>query len=160
MNAIHSLVASPAPTALTTRFWEACRKHRLVVQRCNSCDHLRFYPTAGCPACACDDFTWDEMSGKGRLYSWTVVHRSVDPYWQTKTPFVSAIIELDEQPGLLVPGLLTDVATEQLRAGQPLTVWFEEAGEFTLPRWRPAPSANSLEGDCEDSGRSSIASIP
>lgn len=78
------------------------------------------------------------MSGKGRLYSWTVVHRAVDPSWASIAPFVSGIVELDEQDGLLVPGLVTDIAPAKVTAGMALAVWFDRSGPIALPRWRPA----------------------
>ncbi|VTU22709.1 putative nucleic-acid-binding protein containing a Zn-ribbon [Variovorax sp. SRS16] len=129
----------PRPTLLTQPFWDAARAHRLIIQRCDRCGRLRFYPSEGCTHCASPDFTWIDVSGRGHVYSWIVVRRSVDPAWQRRAPFVSAIIELDEQRGVLVPGLLTDIAPEQVRADLPVQVWFEQVSpEISMPRWRPA----------------------
>jgi uncharacterized OB-fold protein len=128
----------PKPTLMTQPFWDATREGRLIIQRCTHCGRLRFYPSAGCNHCASSEFRWDRMSGFGKIYSWIVVHRSVDPAWQRRAPFVSAIIELDEQAGLLVPGLLTDVDPAAVHADQPVQVWFDTLpGGATLARWRP-----------------------
>lgn len=128
----------PRPTVLTAPFWQAAHERRLVVQRCDNCGKFRFYPSAGCNHCASLAFTWVPMSGRGRVYSWIVVRRTVDAAWQSRVPFVSAIVELAEQPGLLVPGLLTDIAPERVRPDLEVEVWFEEmTPEITVPRWRP-----------------------
>jgi uncharacterized protein len=129
----------PKPTPMTRPFWQAAHEHRLAIQRCDACGRLRFYPSAGCHACASARFSWTDMSGRGRVYSWIVVRRTAHPAWQSRVPFVSAIVELAEQPGLLVPGLLTDVAPEAVRADLDVHAWFEDlTPDISVPRWRPA----------------------
>lgn len=141
MNAETIDLPLPRPTLGTAPFWEAARDHRLIVQRCDRCGKFRFYPGSGCDRCASPAFTWIDMSGRGRIYSWIVVRRTVDVAWQRRVPFVSAIIELAEQPGLLVPGLLTGIEPEHVRAGLQVEVWFEDVSPgISLPRWRPAPA--------------------
>lgn len=138
MNAIATDLPLPRPTLLTRPFWSAAREHRLVIQRCSQCSSLRFYPSAGCHNCGCPEFTWVDMSGRGRVYSWIVVRRTVDTAWKQRVPFVSAIIELEEQKGLLVPGLLTGIAPEGVQADMEVQVWFEDmTPEISLPRWKP-----------------------
>lgn len=128
----------PKPTLDTAPFWKAAQAHRLVVQRCTQCGSFRFYPCAACNKCASTDFTWVETSGKGRVYSWIVVHRTVDPAWQGRTPFVSAIVEIAEQPGVLIPGLLTEMAAKDVKAGLSVEVFFEDlTPDISVPRWRP-----------------------
>lgn len=129
----------PRPTVMTEPFWRAAHEHRLIIQRCSHCGKLRFYPSAGCDRCASPEFTWVAMSGKGRVYSWIVVRRTVDAAWQSRVPFVSAIIELAELPGLLMPGLLTGISPEDVKADLAVEVWFENMSpEISMPRWRPA----------------------
>jgi uncharacterized OB-fold protein len=72
------------------------------------------------------------------VYSWTVVAKTFDPYWQQLTPYVCAIVELREQRGLFMPGLLTGIASSKIRSSLPVEVYFEDATTTTsLPRWRP-----------------------
>jgi uncharacterized OB-fold protein len=100
---------------------------------------LRFYPSEGCNYCSSNAYQWVEVSGRGRVYSWIVVRRTVDAVWQKRLPFVSAIINLDEQPGVLVPGLLTGIAPDAVQADLPVAVWFEDlTPEIAIPRWKPA----------------------
>lgn len=145
MNMDHPDLPLPRPTLLTAPFWQAAREHRLRIQRCDQCGKLRFYPSAGCNHCASPQFTWVDLSGRGRVYSWIVVRRTVDQAWKTRVPFVTAVIELAEQSGVLIPGLLTGVAPEQVAAGLEVEVWFEDMNaDISMPRWRPArPSAGA-----------------
>ena len=78
---------------------------------------MRFYPCEGCPHCRSTEYRWTEVSGRGSLYSWIVVHRSVDPVWQARAPFVTGIVELEEGKGVLVPGIILGVAPEAVREG-------------------------------------------
>ena len=130
-----TLLPEPVPSLLTRPFWDACSQHKLVVQRCCDCGRLRFYPTASCPFCACEVSTWDEMSGRGGIYSWTRVERSPDPAWAKLAPYVSVVVELKEQKHLLIPGLL--VQSPDFDGSQSeVEVCFEEVGASVLPRWR------------------------
>lgn len=141
MNTPTTDLPLPRPTLLTAPFWKAAHEHRLIIQRCDECGKLRFYPSEGCNYCSSTAYQWVEVSGRGTIYSWIVVRRTVDVPWQKRLPFVSAIINLVEQPGLLIPGLLTNIAPEAVRADLPVEVWFEDlTPEISLPRWKPAAS--------------------
>jgi uncharacterized OB-fold protein len=133
----------PVPTLLTAPFWQGCNEGRLMLQRCEHCHKLRFYPAESCPFCGTLGGTWVAATGSGTVYSWIVVHKTPDNYWRTRVPYVSAIIELDDQPHLYMPGLLTQVAPDAVRAGMRVQAWFESGGESqALPRWRPAGAGN------------------
>ncbi len=138
-NASTTDLPLPRPTLLTWPFWRAAHEHRLIIQRCEDCGKLRFYPSEGCNHCSSTAYRWIDVSGRGKVYSWIVVRRTVDAPWQKRLPFVSAIISLDEQPSVLVPGLLTDIAPEAVTADLPVQVWFEDlTAEISVPRWKPA----------------------
>lgn len=129
----------PAPTLLTKPFWQGCSEGRLLLQRCEHCRQLRFYPAESCPSCGTIGGTWVDATGRGTVYSWITVHKSPDDYWRTRVPYVSVIVELDDQPHLYMPGLLTDVEPEAVRAGMSVKVWFETLDDGqALPRWKPA----------------------
>jgi uncharacterized OB-fold protein len=132
----------PVPSPLTQPFWDGCRKHRLSLQRCCDCRKFRFYPTAGCPHCASPDARWETVSGRGAVYSWIVVDRTHDPYWRTRVPYVCAIVELREQKGLFMPGLLVGVDPSEVRAAMAVEIVFEDVTPaVSLPRWRKEESA-------------------
>jgi uncharacterized OB-fold protein len=136
--------ADPKPTTISEPFWHGCNERVLKLQRCEHCQKLRFYPAASCPACGAVGGQWTPVSGRGTVYSWIVVHKNPDPYWQTQVPYVSAIVELAEQERVFVPGLLSDITPDAVRSGLPVTIWFEDTGgQFLMPRWRPAQAAGA-----------------
>ncbi len=80
-------------------FWEAARRHSLVVQRCAACGHHQFYPRPFCLACDDDHLAWAECAGTGTVYSVTTVHLPLIP--DIKPPFQVALVALAEGPRML-----------------------------------------------------------
>lgn len=80
-------------------WWEATRERRLTVQRCLECGHRQHYPRALCTGCGGLELEFAEVSGSGRVDSFTVVHRAPDPAMDT--PYVIARVRLAEGPILL-----------------------------------------------------------
>lgn len=125
----------PIPNDLTAPYWEAAREHRLAIQRC-ACGRLAHPPVARCPVCAGAEFTWPTMSGQGTLYAFTVVHHSVHPVTAGATPYVIALVELDEGPRLVTN--LRGCPVEEARIGMPVEVLFEDVDPaITLPQFGP-----------------------
>ncbi|MEL7158996.1 MAG: OB-fold domain-containing protein, partial [Actinomycetota bacterium] len=82
-------------------FWAATAEGRLTLQRCRSCETVIWWPRSLCPQCASFDLDWFTASGRGTVYSYTVVHRSQGRTWNEVTPYVLAYVELDEGPRLM-----------------------------------------------------------
>lgn len=128
----------PHPTLLSQPFWDGCRNGVLLLQRCDACGRLRFYPAESCPTCGTIGGSWVDTSGRGTLYSWIVVHKNPDRYWRTQIPYISGVVELGDQARLYMPALVTDVGADRVAAGMALQVWFDDVGDgHMLPRWRP-----------------------
>jgi uncharacterized OB-fold protein len=130
----------PEITPLQARFWDALRRHELVVQECAACSRLRFVPTELCPYCYSPAAVWAPVTGRGRVYTYTVVHRAPTPAYQTEAPYAIAYVELDEGPR--VPARLVDVDPTTVEVGMPVEVVFDDVdGDLTLYRFRPAGGA-------------------
>jgi uncharacterized OB-fold protein len=84
-------------------FFEAAKQHKLVVKKCTDCGLLRYPPGAGCPWCQSLDWTWQEVSGKGTIYSYEIIVHSIQPGFRDITPLPVVIVELDEQRGVPTP---------------------------------------------------------
>lgn len=142
----------PAPDAHTAPFWAGCAEGELRVQRCAGCGRLRFPPRPVCPGCRSFDADWEALSGRGRIWSWVVVHRPVLPAYEPYLPYPVIVVELDEDPQLRMvgnvvaaPGAAIDsVDPDELSIGAPVEVAFEPAAAdwleqpLALPRWLPA----------------------
>lgn len=118
-------------------FWEALKAHEFRVQSCAACGTLRHVPKEICPACGSQDAGWTQVSGKGTVYTYTVIHRGPTPAYQADAPYVIAHVELDEGPRVI--SNLIGVDPAQVRIGMPVEVVFEDvAGGWTLYKFRPA----------------------
>lgn len=123
----------PTPTSISQRFWEAAREKVLVIQRCSNCDRHVFYPRNRCPHCWSDRLEWVTASGQARLASFTEIHKPGHPAFVEDTPYIVALVDLAEGPRMLTN---LRVPSEQIRIGMPLSVDWEERGDFTLPVFR------------------------
>lgn len=119
-------------------FWQAAREGRLDLQHCNACDRAIHYPRIACPHCGSDDLGWRTASGRGTIYSFTVVLANAPSAFIADLPYVVAVIRLAEGVQMLSNVVQCDPAT--LRCDQPVEVVFERLDdEFTLPKFRPVP---------------------
>ena len=130
----------PLPDDASAPYWEAARRQELVVQHCADCDAPRFPPRPMCPHCHSLGCAWREVSGRGTVYSFVVVHPPVLPAFQERLPLVIVLVELAEDPNLRIVGNLLDVSPGEVRIGLPVEVAFEDAApDVTLPQWRARP---------------------
>ena len=84
----------PAFTDLTRPYWENAREGRLVTQRCRACASIWHPPLPACPHCQSTDIGWDEVSGTGTVYTYTVVRHATHAALAGHIPYVIAIVEL------------------------------------------------------------------
>lgn len=116
-------------------FWEALKRHELRVQTCEDCGTRRFIPSELCPNCGAAGCTWEQVSGKGRVYTFTVIRRGPTPAYQAEAPYVIAHVELDEGPRMI--SNLVGCDPEAVRIGMRVEVVFEDASpEWTLYKFR------------------------
>lgn len=127
-------------------FWEATRQHKLILQTCNACERPIHYPRIACPHCGADDLGWREASGRGSIYSYTVVESNAPSAFVADMPYVVAVIRLEE--GVQMLSNVVDCDPAELRCDQPVEVAFAPLdAEFTLPVFRPVrPAARAAGG--------------
>ena len=126
----------PEETPLTASFWQAARERRLVIQRCTACARLRWPPEPACYECGSLDHEWAQMSGRATLYTWTVAHPPLLPYFQPRSPWPIAVVQLDEGPRLVTN--ITGINPEHYEIGMPLEATFEDIGDHvTLVVFKP-----------------------
>src|SRR5262245_43859835 len=119
-------------------FWDGCRRHELRLQRCRRCGTWRHQPRPMCPQCRSPEYEWARASGRGTLYSFTVVHAPTLPAFAARIPYNVAVVQLEEGPFLV--SNIVGCASDQLRIGMAVLVEFEDVSEhLSLPRFRPQP---------------------
>jgi uncharacterized OB-fold protein len=123
----------PAPTPLTQEFWDAAREERLLYARCDDCGAAQFPREIACTSCLSRNVRWVEASGRGTLYSYTVIHRA--PFPDFPVPTVMAQVVLEEGPAIFSG--IVDADPEDLACDLPVEVVFEPQDErITLPMFR------------------------
>ncbi len=131
----------PAPRAsrdgLDAGFWDAARRHELVVQRCAECKTFQFGPEWICYRCRCDNLKWHKVSGEGRIYSWQRVWHPVHPALKDACPYVIVLVELPDADNVRMVGNLLGSPREEIQIGAPVEAVFEDHKEgHTLIQWR------------------------
>ena len=128
----------PVPDEISKPFWDACNEQRLIIQHCNSCDLMQYPPEKLCFSCGLDeDLDWVEVSGKGKINGYAVVHDSRIRLWQTEQPYNIAVVELYEDPTITFFSNLSGVPVDEVPVGTEVKVHFEETenGQF-IHEWR------------------------
>jgi uncharacterized protein len=120
----------------TAPFWEYCGKHELRMQKCHQCGHLRNPPSILCPRCHSMEADWVKLSGKGKVYSYTIFHKAYHEAFKNDIPYAVAIIALDEGPRML--SNITGCKVNDISIDMPVMVSFEDVGDnFALPKFKP-----------------------
>jgi uncharacterized OB-fold protein len=120
-------------STLTAEFWDAARRGTLVRPVCSACGRSFFSPQIACPQCLSQQWTYQPSSGRGAVYSATVVHRA--PYPGMTAPYRLAIIDLEEGWSMLAT--VDGDPDRPLAIGTPVQVGWRSAGdETTVPVFR------------------------
>lgn len=126
----------PFVTEDSVPFWEAAGRGEFVVQRCAQCNRVQWYPRARCRYCYAWDMRWERDTGHASLYSFTVVRRAADRAFNSKVPYVVAMVELEA--GFRMISHVVNAEPEDISIGMPLRVTFRPQGSFQLPVFEPA----------------------
>jgi len=121
----------PIPTEVDRPYWEAGRDGVLRLQRCTPCGHLFFPPGRRCVACGSPELRWTDLSGRGAIWSWVVMHKQYFP--EAPPPYVVVRVRLEEGPYLMTN--LVESAGRLPEIGARVRVVFERAGEIYLPQF-------------------------
>src|SRR2546430_1005239 len=117
----------PVPSEEDREYWAGAKEGKLVIQKCGGCARLRNFPSMGCPHCGTMKWSWVPASGKGKIYSWIVVHPPVLPAFADKVPYNVVLVELAE--GTRIVSNLVDCPNDQIVIGMPVEVVFEKLTE-------------------------------
>jgi len=133
---------TPRPDAVTQPFWDGVAEGRLLVQRCARCAKWIWQPRPVCSGCQAVAPDWAEVSGDGRILSWTVLRPPTLPAFAEFVPFVLLLVELDEgvrMVGYLVDDLgqrlRTDGAAEGVDFDRRVALRFHDQAGTRLPCW-------------------------
>jgi uncharacterized OB-fold protein len=92
---------TPSPEGLTAEFYAHLAGGELRLQCCDACGRWRHPPRVLCGACSADRWSWQEVCGRGAVYTWTVTHQALVPPFADDLPYAVVVVELDEGPRLV-----------------------------------------------------------
>jgi hypothetical protein len=125
----------PQMQGLTQQFYDFCKQHELRFQRCKPCGAWRHVPREMCAECGSMEWEWAKSSGRGTVYTWTVVVRPMHPAFYTAVPYAPVVVEMDE--GVRLLSSVIDCTPEELEIGMPVEVTFQDVTEeVSLPKFR------------------------
>jgi uncharacterized OB-fold protein len=121
-------LAAAQPESLP--FWDAAAQGRFLLPFCRACHRAHWYPRTMCPLCGGPDVDWREASGRGTVYSVSVVRRANPPY-------ALAYVTLEEGPTMMTN--IVDCDLDTVTIGQPVKVVFRsQADGVAVPMFTPA----------------------
>jgi len=131
-NAIGRML--PALTPTTEFFWTSA-DGRLRMLRCADCGFVTHPPGPVCRRCGSTNVGPAELTGRGVVYTFTVNQQP----WSERLaePYVIAIVELDDQPGLRILSNIVDCDADAVSIGMPVEVTFAPVEDVALPFFRP-----------------------
>jgi uncharacterized protein len=132
----------PLPTITTEAkpFWDGAANNKLLMQRCLDCRNYVWTPRPGCFQCGSEDLAWQELSGKGEVYSFTVIRqvvgRAASQAFEKDIPYVIAWIDLNEGPRMI--SNVVGCPVEDVKLGMKVSVIFDQQSpEVWLPKFKP-----------------------
>jgi uncharacterized OB-fold protein len=127
----------PVPTLDNQEFYAAARRGELRFQRCRACGRFRHYPRPLCPFCLAREFDWERSSGRGVVYTWTIVRGPTLPAFEAKLPYNVVDVLLEE--GVHFVSEVLDCPPDEIRAGMAVEAVLVPVGdEITLVKFRRA----------------------
>ncbi|MEA1015756.1 Zn-ribbon domain-containing OB-fold protein [Sphingosinicella sp. LY1275] len=125
---------APIENPDTEAFWSGLRDGKLLIQKCNACQTHRHPPSPICHKCLEASHGWVEASGKGSVWTYSVVQEPLDG-WHGEVPYTVAIVALEE--GVKIVSNLVEGSHESVSIGVPVElVITENAAGVSLPRFR------------------------
>jgi len=120
----------------TAPFWESAKRRKLVAPKCAECGTFRMPPTPFCPSCLSQELEWPILSGRGTIYSFSVVRSAIVPQMEGCLPYVPALVEPDDANGVRLITNVVGVPLDRITVGAAVTVvWDERRDGIVVPRF-------------------------
>ncbi len=125
---------SPRVDADSRKYWQAAAEKRRALPQCLSCGMINFPPRPRCKHCLSTHLVWIEVSGRGLINSFVVMHVSAIEGFET--PYVVVQVAIEEQPNLMMIGNLLDCPIGEVEIGQQVeTVYESRADGSVVPQF-------------------------
>lgn len=126
----------PNPSTVGKEYFELCNRGILAAQRCQDCSALRRYLTTVCPKCGKTEYEWEELSGVGETYSFTMSYTPMSAEFADDVPYIVALIDLRE--GIRMMSNIVEHEGVDVGIGTPVELtWRRTSDRTNLPMFRP-----------------------
>ena len=128
----------------TRELWAGAARGELMLPRCTGCSRYVWYPDGACRFCGDKTLAWTRVSGRARLFSWSIVHRAFIPQLAELVPYVTGLVAIEEDPTVRLATFVVDCPHDALRIDMPMRVVFRTlrftgvTGEVPAPFFAPA----------------------
>ncbi len=127
----------PVLIGLHKEFYDHCKNQALHFQRCDECETFRHVPREMCAKCGSWNWSWVPSSGRGRIFTWTVVERPMHAAFVDACPYAPVVIEMEE--GVRLLSEVSDVAPGDLEIDMQVAIHYDDVtDEVTLPKFKRA----------------------
>lgn len=125
-------------------FWEGTRQGEIRFPKCRSCHRFHWYLCVLCPFCHSPNIEWQTVTSQPKVFTWTCVRWKLGPLFDIQGPYIVALVEFDEAPGLYLATNLIGCQPEEVHIGMPLEIVFQRVNDkVTMPLFRPRKSTSS-----------------
>jgi uncharacterized OB-fold protein len=115
------------------QFYKYLTEGKLMAGKCTRCGKIHLPPRPLCDNCFSQQFEWLEISGQGKLLTYSVIHIAPQQF-QALAPYAVGIVELEN--GLRIPGMIQGATEEQLKIGMELAIDFGTCSTAQpWPKW-------------------------
>ncbi|MCI9076720.1 MAG: hypothetical protein HFH10_13200 [Dorea sp.] len=121
----------PGISADTKGFWEGCKEHKLLIQKCDCCGRLRWPAAYICPECLSEKFSYKEMAQEATLYSYITVRKPFHPSVEEKLPYY--VIDVELEGGIRMISNLVGAEGKLPKCGDRLRLKWEDYGGYSKP---------------------------
>ncbi|MFQ6114824.1 MAG: Zn-ribbon domain-containing OB-fold protein [bacterium] len=98
------------------RFWRSIQsRYNLIGVRCDNCKEIFYPPRRICPNCRrLSKLEEVKLNGKGKVVTYTIIYSAPENF-EKQTPYIMAIVELDQGPRLTTQ--IVDCDLDQIKIG-------------------------------------------
>lgn len=131
----------PLKTLDNKPYWDAADAHKLVIQKCNGCQHYNHPPGPACAKCGSMNLTWEELGNEitGKIYSYIISYRPFLPGFSPEDmPLIIALATLDQIPSVKILANVIGCVPAEISIGKKVKmVWVDVPNtERALPQWK------------------------
>ncbi|KFG90929.1 Nucleic-acid-binding protein containing a zn-ribbon [Sphingobium herbicidovorans NBRC 16415] len=124
----------PPVTPINALYWEGTATNELRLCVCTNCGTRFRFVRELCPRCWSSNPAWEVSAGSGKVVARVVVEAAPYEAMAARTPYVLALVELDE--GVTMMSNVVDCDPHSVEIGQRVELLFEQRGDFAIPQFR------------------------